>query len=714
MRLRLVLLLLVVPLVARADFNAFVSPGPLSKAHQAIESKCDQCHVPFKGVPDGACLSCHTSTATRIADRRGPHAEFAQKEQRCASCHKDHLGRAHAITPAPTGRFEHRSTGFILDGKHAGAACASCHKPGPNGPKWAGLPFVCGGCHTDPHKDAFGDRCVACHATSTWKPATHTIAEHKLDMTGQHAGLACAKCHDGGKHLAPSSRCDDCHAQPHGGTKASCATCHNPLDWHKASFTHDFCSCVLPGKHQTAPCLSCHKDFRFKPTPFACAGCHTKDRKHEDLGACSRCHSALSWKTKAFDHNQARPGYVPFKLDGKHLEAACENCHTQPGKFRGAPRACEGCHKVPKHGDFGACSACHVTTGFDTPRFSHDRTRFVLDGKHKTTACETCHSRLKPGAWKPGVEACAPCHADVHDAQFTTKARAPRGCAECHTQLTWRPSTISVSRHAELGYPLVGRHVEVTCARCHLAGQFAGTATACASCHVDRHRGRLGNDCARCHEERGWKSPKPGFDHGSATGFKLAYAHDGLACAQCHGASHDRLTAVAKVSCATCHTPRHGPSFGADCTKCHKTTKFSDVAPFDHTRTLFPLERRHAALPCVACHDVKKPRGAGDPATCRPCHGDPHRGRTQTECADCHRADRWSLVRFDHDRSTFPLRGRHFATPCRDCHTNDQFTGTRSECVSCHRGDRRRADAMHVDHRTVSFDCSECHKPFNW
>jgi hypothetical protein len=115
---------------------------------------------------------------------------------------------------------------------------------------------------------------------------------------------------------------------------------------------------------------------------------------------------------------------------------------------------------------------------------------------------------------------------------------------------------------------------------------------------------------------------------------------------------------------------------------------------------------------CTTCHDAARvPRLDPD---CRTCHGDPHRGRTLLDCGECHRADVWRLVRFDHDRTEFPLRGRHFVTPCRDCHTNDQYTGVRSECVACHRGDRQRADSLHVDHRSFGFDCSECHRPFNW
>ena len=71
-------------------------------------------------------------------------------------------------------------------------------------------------------------------------------------------------------------------------------------------------------------------------------------------------------------------------------------------------------------------------------------------------------------------------------------------------------------------------------------------------------------------------------------------------------------------------------------------------------------------------------------------------------------------MRFDHDRTEFPLKGQHFTVPCRECHTNDQYTGVRMECVACHRSDRARADTLHTDHRGLPWDCSQCHKAFKW
>jgi hypothetical protein len=698
------------------DVPNLVSPGPLARPHAALDRQCDKCHVPFKGIPAANCLACHAHTAAELQAHKGFHANLA--DRKCSSCHRDHKGRDHQLSPPiEPGGFDHATTSFPLDGKHRGVPCAKCHA----NDKWVGVAATCAGCHADDHhKGALGRECASCHTAADWKTPRKTIADHKVPMNGKHVGLACAKCHDRGAHLAATTTCADCHAQKtkHGATKTTCASCHNAEDWKKASFTHDFCTCILPGKHQTAPCLSCHPNFLFKPTPFACAACHTKDRKHEELGACARCHSALSWKQKTFDHNKKQFG---FPLTGKHLEVGCENCHKTKGVFTGLETRCESCHKTPKHGDFGACAPCHTTTAWIPSPFSHAKTRFALEQAHLRVPCEKCHSQFKKTERVPD---CADCHKDPHQGQFQ-RARAQRAtgvvlaafvqhevsarpCADCHTTQSWKPSTITPANHAQLGFELKASHQQVACARCHIEGKFVGTPKPCAECHMSPHGATLASACEKCHRETNWRDT-PSFDHAAATGFAIVGAHKGLSCATCHGTRHEKLIGVARpVGCAACHTPLHGRQFGTDCTSCHKETQFSDVPPFAHAqKTVFPLERRHAALRCTSCHDAR--RGERLSAACQSCHGDPHRGATGTSCGDCHRPDRWLLVRFDHDRTAFPLRGRHFATPCADCHRNNLFTGLRTECVTCHARNRPMEHGARWDCGTAG-----CHVPFDW
>ncbi|TMQ08928.1 MAG: hypothetical protein E6J91_32105 [Deltaproteobacteria bacterium] len=635
---------------ARADLGA-VSPGKLAAAHAAFEAQCERCHVPFGGVPQRQCLACHTDLARRIARGVGFHPTVAV--QPCTGCHKEHRGRD-AATPAPPSAFDHRTTGFALDGDHARIACERCHPPAGASRRWVGIATSCRSCHADRHRGTLGSDCTRCHRPSGWLPTLYGGADHRTPLSGGHARLACADCHRAGLHLAPQQPCVMCHAQPHGGTTRTCETCHRVAGWKQVAYTHAFPPSALPGKHQTAACLACHPAFRFAGTPFACAACHDKDRPHEPLGACSDCHSPLSWAGARFDHD--RPA-VGFALTGRHRPVGCAGCHA--GGFRGAGGRCEDCHRDPH------------------------RRQFAVAGRAE--------------------------HFDRPLAQMLALlaiAESGRGCAECHTTDGWRPSTITAARHAGW-FALRGAHAAASCRGCH-ARSIVATARACSGCHPDvRHRGRFGSDCETCHDETAW-SRVTAFDH-ARTGFALDNGHAGLACARCHGSDGLRLAgAAAPTACQTCHAAPHGTQFGERCTACHTTASFHAIPPFDHAaRSDFPLELRHAALPCLSCHDARR-RPVINRA-CRTCHGDPHRGSNAFDCSDCHRADRWRIVRFDHDLTAYPLTGRHRIAACSGCHANPTWTGVRTDCVACHAFDRPRSQSHPGD-----ITCEDCHTPTTW
>jgi hypothetical protein len=662
-----VLCVLGVPDTARGDVGT-VSPGKLAAAHASLESQCNRCHVPFGGIPQRQCLTCHTALADRIARGIGLHATV--KAQPCTDCHKEHHGRDTPLAPAPPQAFDHRTTAFRLDGDHGQLACDRCHPRTGASQRWVGIASTCQSCHADrAHRGTLGSNCAMCHRANGWIPALHTAEEHRTPLTGGHAKLACVDCHRSGLHVAPQQTCAACHAQRHGGTTAACTTCHRVSGWTQVTYTHRFPPARLPGKHQTAACLACHPAFRFRNTSFACAACHDQERPHEPLGACDGCHSAQRWQTSAFDHDQPS---IRFALTGRHRTARCASCHTQGATFLGAPRACAGCHVDPHRGQFGGPAAGVA---------SHP-------------------DRVPPGA--PSLLSSSP----ITRALATPRPRAG-DCNTCHTTAGWRPSTIDAAAHAGFGYPLRGAHASTGCARCHATGVFVGTARTCAGCHPDvRHRGRFGADCASCHDETAW-SRTARFDH-ARTGFVLDKGHASVGCPACHGSDGLRLArAAAPTACQTCHASPHGTQFGTRCTGCHTTASFRSTPPFDHAaRTDFPLELRHATLRCSSCHDSRRP--VANPA-CRTCHGDPHRGSNSLDCADCHRADRWRIIRFDHDLTSYPLVGRHRIASCGGCHTNPNWTGVRSDCVACHAFDRPRTQ----DHLTTLI-CDDCHTSTSW
>jgi hypothetical protein len=722
--------------LAGQGWKASTAPGPSGKGHESVEGDCDACHLPFKGLPNEKCLTCHT-------ELKKFHASVAA--QKCVACHTDHKGHDADMTKRPAlASFDHALTGMPLVGAHKNVTCAKCHtKPITE------MGQSCASCHKDPHQGTLGATCAACHKSEAWKPALHPITEHKLSMQGGHAKLDCVSCHKQGKALADTVPCITCHERAHGGTTAPCEGCHQVEAWKPAHFDHSFCTCTLPKKHQTVGCLGCHKDFDFKSAPQLCSGCHDKERKHEPLGECSLCHSAVSWKKNELDHNKR----TKFALTGQHLKVACEGCHPPQGasmKFRGVPTLCEGCHQKQgdkAHGNFGACLKCHSTDGFDKSTFDHATTGFPLLGRHAKLACKDCHDEKTQGypdmpvkkaelpfgslrgalAWAAGADAmsdapafalasvaphpkeaaCSHCHADPH--QGSTKAQGE--CSSCHTFEAWKPPTFTVERHAATPFPLTGKHATTSCTLCHTDSKLNDAPSQCAQCHVDRHAGRLGTECARCHNTTAFK-PVTGFDH-AITGFNLTGVHAKVTCRSCHEGKRGEAMVAAKTpsACTTCHVSRHGAEVGTQCVTCHDPLNgpFSKARgmAFAHEKTGFPLERRHAVQPCTACHPASGPPPM---SACGSCHKDPHAGQLGQGCEDCHVADRWRLVRFDHDRTAWPLRGKHFVTPCIKCHTGQRWVGLTDECWDCHSNKAALGKAMRpAEHPFGPLDCSGCH-----
>jgi hypothetical protein len=88
--------------------------------------------------------------------------------------------------------------------------------------------------------------------------------------------------------------------------------------------------------------------------------------------------------------------------------------------------------------------------------------------------------------------------------------------------------------------------------------------------------------------------------------------------------------------------------------------------------------------------------------------GNPH-GRLSggTDCSACHTATAWrplkSPLSFDHNKTSFPLTGRHAGVACERCHEGlrfDQPGPGAGACASCH------AD---VHQGQIAGDCARCH-----
>jgi hypothetical protein len=206
-----------------------------------------------------------------------------------------------------------------------------------------------------------------------------------------------------------------------------------------------------------------------------------------------------------------------------------------------------------------------------------------------------------------------------------------------------------------------------------------------------------------------------------------------LKCFDCHPAIKHRVqegrglhaTFVPRDSagqaCASCHSEHNGENFNL---------LNWNPAPgaFDHSKTGYALEGKHAGLDCRKCHspehiadsekrllsDQAIPRTfLGLSRDCLTCHADAHRGQLGKNCQGCHDFAGWKpAARFSHARTSFPLVGAHEKVACQKCHPAAQpgnalkFAGIAFEkCTSCHADPHKGAFVQ---------TCQTCHNTASW
>jgi hypothetical protein len=414
------------------------------------------------------------------------------------------------------------------------------------------------------------------------------LIEGHADLEGD-----CKNCHARFDRAAQTGLCLDCHKEIardirqqrrfHSRVKEKekeCRVCHTdhkgrkmniaPID--KKTFDHGLTEFPLKGGHAASKveCVDCHKPkTKYRETPSTCYACHKKDDKHKGkLGReCANCHVERNWKDVHFDHSKTK-----FPLTGKHVDVACKACHKDP-TYKQTPMECYACHKKDdKHkARFGSkCETCHVDKGWKQIIFDHDEdTKYPLRGKHAQAKCESCHKGI---LYKEKLSSvCYACHKkdDKHKGQEGQK------CETCHDERSWKTTRFD---HDLTRFPLLGKHDDLDCDKCHKSPTFKDASIECVSCHLkdDEHKRRLGPNCGLCHDARNWKYWN--FDHNTRTKFVLDGKHDGLECQACH------TTPVVKKfdlssTCNSCHERDdvHNGGFGPLCEQCHVTSSFKTV-----------------------------------------------------------------------------------------------------------------------------------------
>ncbi|NWG08003.1 MAG: hypothetical protein HXY35_15105 [Chloroflexi bacterium] len=343
--------------------------------------------------------------------------------------------------------------------------------------------------------------------------------------------------------------------------------------------------------------------------------------------------------------------------------------------------------------------------------------------------CKACHTA--PWESTKMEDRCADCHggiaiqmkdvASLHGRMLHDNPNL--GCRHCHPEHRGADAPLTALEgaafpHEAVGFSLNGHqltagHEPFACSDCHGDDITTFDLSTCDACHremdmvfMTAHTLSFGSDCLACHD--GVDSLVTDFDHDKFS-FKITGRHVGLECVKCHldarGLDDFQMTLQ---DCDSCHRrdEPHDGRFGFDCAACHTTDGWTP-AKFDHNLSAFKLEGEHAEVRCESCHQNGVYQGT--PTDCYSCHrqDDEHDGRFGTDCSACHTPKDWDDATFDHNRSNFPLTGRHVGLACEQCHSNGQFAGLSTACVSCHSDPTFHAGMFGTN-------CAECHTTENW
>ncbi len=373
------------------------------------------------------------------------------------------------------------------------------------------------------------------------------------------------------------------------------------------------------------------------------------------------------------------------------------------------------------------CAQCHHSNGWDVNpkniKFVHDSTGFILEGRHASIDCKSCHLQL---IFENLRGDCFSCHLDPHENTVGSD------CKRCHSQNDWIVDDIK-DLHTLNGFPLVGQHILADCAACHKSSsslRFDRIGNDCIQCHRSDYEStqqpnheKLGfsQDCASCHDPASNRWNSKNFSHDF---FPLTGGHDNLNCTACHKEPDFSSTSS---QCIACHqddyqnslNPNHViAGLGQDCKLCHTTTPGWKPARFEsHDGLYFPIySGAHNGTwnSCNQCHlndqNFKE-------FSCVVCHINPENDEKHRNvqgyifndqaCLACH-PNGDNKNPFDHNNTQFPLSGAHLTVDCIACHSAG-YKGTSTDCFSCHQNEFDQSQNPDHQKLNLSTDCIQCH-----
>jgi len=653
---------------ATMSFDHNTTKFKLTGQHQVVD--CKSCHLSLKfQEAKSECAACHTDMHQNTV---GPD---------CAKCHNTKSWIIANTTSM------HQLSRFPLQGNHAVADCASCHKSASN-LQFQPLGIECVDCHrsdylaakTPNHQQSgYSTNCIECHGVKATGWNSSNFEHGFFPLTEGHS-ISCVECHKTGSYQKISNECLSCHQKDYSATtkpnhqqtgfSTSCTECHTTSPgWSPANFRQHDANYfpIYSGEHKGEwnKCTDCHTSNSY--SVFSCTNCHEHtqskmDSEHRGTSgysyksiSCYACHPQGN-KSGAFNHNA-----TSFPLTGAHTKADCASCHLSG--FSGTSTECNACHQknfteaqTPNHTKAGIsadCKTCHTSTAWQPSSFKHSTTGFELTGGHAAIVqCSSCHL----GNTTSAKSECISCHqVQYNNAKDHVASKFPTDCTICHNSTNWLQTTFN---HNTTNFPLTGSHTTVLCASCHTTG-YAGTSTQCNSCHLTNYNATT---------------------------------------------NPNHKTLALPVSCDDCHT----------------TNPNWQPASFAIHNNYYALTGAHAAIAkdCAACHNGTY---TNTPNTCYGCHTTDYKNTTNpahltaqfpTDCTSCHTSSAWTPSTFNHDSQYFPIySGKHQGkwTKCAECHTSptnySQFS-----CILCHEHNNKTSvDGDHKDVNGYSYTSAACY-----
>lgn len=287
-------------------------------------------------------------------------------------------------------------------------------------------------------------------------------------------------------------------------------------------------------------------------------------------------------------------------------------------------------------------------------------------------------------------------------------------------------------------------HLEglTNCTKCHVLGEKE-TTSKCLECHkeiknlISQKKGYHvssevnGKKCAECHGEHFGRDFKmirfddKKFNH-QLSGYKLEGKHATIKCADCHKTEFIKNKISQKkggsylglgTECLTCHQDFHQNTLSGNCVSCHDFNAFRPAPKFNHSKTKFALAGKHLTVSCEKCHKTEQRNGQKfqvfkgvEFASCTNCHEDIHQNKFGNDCLKCHTVFSFrevkSLGSFNHNKTDFPLLGKHVSVDCKKCHKTSVTQPVKHKlCTDCHADYHEKQFAKNGK----TPDCIECH-----